>query len=468
MPNIAKIDGKKGISYKLTAYCGYDAKGQQIRKFKTWKPDRPMTAKQAEKEANRQAQLFEDAVNKGLAPYDGTIKFESYSDKFMETAQIAPKTRTGCEIYLKRINKAIGHIKLQNLQAHHLEAFYKNLAEDNINSRGRSAISNGLVELMEKNSFKRDRLAQMAGVAPNTMTAARQGKKISIESANKIAAALDVPTEQIFTLQKHTGGLSDKTILHHHRLISAILGKAKKERIIAHNVAAEHATAPKVKKKEAKYLDDEDAKRLVELLLGYDDIRITTSILLALCSGCRRGELLGLSWDDIDEKRSIIHVIKASQYQSGVGVVEVSTKNESSMRAVKLPPFMFEVLSQYKKWWLQQKLLNGSKWQGDENRLFIQANGKPLFPDTINYWLDKFIEKHELQHFTPHSLRHTFSTLQIMAGVNLKTVQARTGHSQLSTLTDLYAHAIKSADEMATDVLDYILSPDKDNGNVSV
>jgi integrase len=64
-----------------------------------------------------------------------------------------------------------------------------------------------------------------------------------------------------------------------------------------------------------------------------------------------------------------------------------------------------------------------------------------------------------LEHFTPHSLRHTFSTLQIAAGVDIRTLQARTGHAQASTLTNIYAHSLKSAAEAASDALDDILTP---------
>ena len=152
-------------------------------------------------------------------------------------------------------------------------------------------------------------------------------------------------------------------------------------------------------------------------------------MLLALYSGVRRGELCGLEWRDIDTQNSIIHVLRASQYQSGNGITTVSTKNESSKRPIKLPPFMFQTLSHYRVWWLEQRLINGDRWQGKEERLFIQSDGKPINPDTINYWLNKFIEAHGLEHFTPHSLRHTFSTLQIAAGVDIRTLQARTGHA---------------------------------------
>jgi len=66
----------------------------------------------------------------------------------------------------------------------------------------------------------------------------------------------------VFTVSQDTSGLSDVTILHHHRLIAIILGKAKKERIIPFNVASEHTTTPKIRKKEAKHLDDEPSGAL--------------------------------------------------------------------------------------------------------------------------------------------------------------------------------------------------------------
>ena len=124
-----------------------------------------------------------------------------------------------------------------------------------------------------------------------------------------------------------------------------------------------------------------------------------------------------------------------------------------------MPAWIFDILKQYKLWWYSQQIANGSKWQGDENRLFIQSDGKPINPDTINFWLEKFIEKNNLPHFTPHSLRHTFATLQIMAGVNIRTLQARTGHAQASTLVNIYSHAIKTADELAAEALDDMLTP---------
>jgi integrase len=321
------------------------------------------------------------------------------------------------------------------------------LKEDGIKESGQYATSNKLAGIMKERKLSRGSLALQANVAGATIAVARDSKRIRIGKAEQIAVALQLKTSDVFTLNRKTTGLADRTILHHHRLISAILEKAKRTRIIPYNVASEHATAPKIQRKEAKYLDEDQAQHIVGLLLAEEDIRVKTAILLLLYSGVRRGELCGLEWRDIDFEKQMIHIARASQYQKGSGVTEVPTKNESSERTIKLPAIMFSVLKQYRSWWAAEKLKLGDAWKGEKNRLFVQWDGKPINPDTINFWQNRFIAKHNLPHFTPHSCRHTFSSLQIAAGVDIRTLQARTGHSQASTLVKTYSHVIKSAAE---------------------
>jgi integrase len=115
------------------------------------------------------------------------------------------------------------------------------------------------------------------------------------------------------------------------------------------------------------------------------------------------------------------------------------------------------IINDYRLWYDDYKSKFAGEW-AESGRLFIQAGGKPIFPTTINIWLNEFCEKNNLTKFTPHSLRHTFATLQITQGVDIKTLQARTGHSKAGTLTDIYAHEIQSANERASAALDMILT----------
>lgn len=463
MASITKRHGKDGsLSYLIRVFLDENGEGRQHTKSKTWRPAPGMKEATADKQAEKQAVLFENQVKRGLLAYDSRTTLGEYAKHWIENEPLAPKTRARYWELYKRINAALGHIKLEKLQARHLEAFYKNLAESGVNKRAAYAQSEKLGPLLKKQGLSRDALGKLAGVAASTVSMAARGERVSQKTAAKIAGALEIPVGELFTLHDSKKPLSDKTIQHHHRLLSAILEKAKRERLVPFNVAREHATAPKVQRKEAVYLDDEEARRFLSAVLEETDIRKKAAFVVLLFTGLRRGELCGLSWQDIDEERQVIHVVRASQYQQGKGVVEVPTKNVSSVRAVKVPAFVMEVLQEYRAAWNRQRLAWGDAWQGEAGRLFVQHDGKPINPDTINYWLNDFLKRHGLEHITPHSLRHTFATLQIAAGVDIRTLQARTGHAQASTLVNIYSHALKSAQEAASDALESVLLPAKE------
>lgn len=463
MANITKRHGKDGsLSYLIRVFLDENGEGRQHTKSKTWRPAPGMKEATADKQAEKQAVLFENQVKRGLLAYDSRTTLGEYAKHWIENEPLAPKTRERYWELYKRINAALGHIKLEKLQARHLEAFYKNLAESGVNKRAAYAQSEKLGPLLKKRGLSRDALGKLARVAASTVSMAARGERVSQKTAAKIAGALEIPVGELFTLHDSEKPLSDKTIQHHHRLLSAILEKAKRERLVPFNVAREHATAPKVQRKEAVYLDDEEARRFLSAVLEERDIRKKAAFVVLLFTGLRRGELCGLSWQDIDEEEQIIHVVRASQYQQGKGVVEVPTKNVSSVWAVKVPAFVIEVLQEYRAAWNRQRLAWGDAWQGEAGRLFVQHDGKPINPDTINYWLNEFLKRHGLEHITPHSLRHTFATLQIAAGVDIRTLQARTGHAQASTLVNIYSHALKSAQEAASDALESVLLPAKE------
>lgn len=372
MANITERVGKDGkVSYLIRVFVDQRGDGTQTVKSKTWKPEPGMTKRQIQKELNKQATLFEEGVRTGFIPFAANTKFEDYAARWMENAQVSPTTRARYEDMLVRINQAIGHVRLDKLQAHHLETFYQSLREIGTKEKGRFAASEKLGTLLKEKKMSKAQVARMAGISDTTVCTACTGKRISTEKAKQIADALGMPLESLFEVNTSTTGLAEKTILHHHQLISSILGKAKRERIVPFNVASEHATAPKPPRKEADYLTDEQAQQIVELLFYEEDIRVKTALLVLLYSGVRRGELCGLSWPDIESEKGIIHIRRASQYQRKKGVVEVPTKNYSSIRVIKMPQIIFDVLSDYRIWWLEQKIKNGSNWKDTGERLFV-------------------------------------------------------------------------------------------------
>lgn len=315
MANITKRTNKDGtVSYRIRAFVSENKKGKQKMPSVTWTPAPGMTARQIEKELQRQATLFEEKARSGLTGIDGSIKFEDYAARWIAGAQLSPKCEARYRELLERINEAIGHVQLSKLQPQHLQEFYKNLSENGIRKDSGYAVFKDLHAVLKARNMTRAKMAASAGVAPITITAACKGEHVTPQTAQAICKALDMKPDALYEFHPGEGKLSDKTILHHHRLISSILGQATREQIIPRNVASrDFVKAPRVQKKEPVYLDDIQARRVIELLAAEEDIRTRVSITLLLYSGVRRGELCGLSWEDVDYRQGVIHILRASQ-----------------------------------------------------------------------------------------------------------------------------------------------------------
>ena len=385
---------KRNNSYLVTVSAGYDINGKQIRKTATFRPDSALTAKQQEKALNEFVVLFEKKVQEGQV-LDSSIRFASFAEKWFNDyaeEQLAPKTIERYKSLMTRINQAIGNIRLDKLQPHHLISFYKNLAEDGMN-------------------------------------------------------------------EKTGGKLSAKTIQHHHRLISAILNTAVQWQLLFAN-PTQRVKPPKVTQREISYLDEYQAQEMIRLL-NNEPLKYRTALILAIYSGLRRGELCGLKWQDVDFNNNTLSVRRSIQALSNKGIFEKSPKNNSSLRTIKLSNEAVLFLNEHKKWQEEEKHKLGSKWV-DGDYIFTQWNGEVIHPDTLTGYFGKFAKKNNLpKGVTLHSLRHTNATLLIAGGMPIRTVASRLGHAQTSTTTNIYTHALQSAEAKAAEVLEDMLNPVK-------
>lgn len=263
--------------------------------------------------------------------------------------------------------------------------------------------------------------------------------------------------------KKNRKPLSQKTILEHHRLLSAMLHKAVYWQLIVSN-PAERVQPPKTKKPIRPHYDEDQTRILVDNLekLTGNNIKYRVAILLDIFTGARLGELVGLEWSDIDLKNGIININKSSQYLSQKGVFTKSPKTESSIRDVAIPDFIVSLLEEYKLWYEEQKSICGNFWY-ESDRLFVQDDGKPIHPSTISKWFEKFVKQIGLPVINFHGLRHTNATLLIAQQVDVATVSARLGHAQITTTYNFYVHPLKSHDKMAGNVLENLLISSKAN-----
>jgi integrase len=416
-----------------------------------------MTPKQAEKEAEHQAALFEERCRTGQV-LDTNTRFADFVEiwwKDYAEKQLRPKTQSNYRDLLRRVLAAFGNMKIIDIQPFHITAFHNNLAEIGIREDIKYRPCVDFKPLLKKLNLTHAGLAEKAKTSTHTVKSCVNGMNINEKSAQKISAALGKDVNKLFTAQEDKG-LSGKSILHYHRLLSSILTTAVHWQVIFSN-PCDRVKPPKVEKKEARYLDEVQAVELLSALDG-EPYQYSVMIQVLLYMGLRRGELCGLEWPDVDYFTNCLHIRRSSQYITGLGIIDDSTKTEDSLRTIKMPDNVVALLKQFKNWQDEQRREMGSIWQ-ECGRLFTTDIGTPIHPDTVSGWFRDFVKRKNLPSISIHSLRHTCATLQIMAGVNIKTVSKRLGHASPITTSNTYSHAVRSADEAAAEVLQNILAP---------
>ena len=253
--------------------------------------------------------------------------------------------------------------------------------------------------------------------------------------------------------------LSGKTILEHHRLLRAMLHKAVYWQLIVAN-PAERVQPPKARKPKRRSYDDEQTKILLENLelLSSEDTKYKVAIILTVFTGVRLGELMGLEWQDVDFKNGIISINRSSQYLADMGVFTKVPKTESSIREIAIPEFIISLLEKYKLWYEEQKSIYGELWTNSD-RLFVQADGKPMHPSTISKWFVKYVGQIGLPVINFHGLRHTNASLLVAKNIDIAVISARLGHAQISTTLDFYVHPLLSHNRKAGYALENLLLP---------
>ena len=279
-----------------------------------------------------------------------------------------------------------------------------------------------------------------------------KGESVNLASAEKIAAATDQKLDVLFNVIKDTTPLAPATIHSYHRTLSSIFERAVKWRCISSN-PAERAELPSLAGHKARYLDEPDAKRMLQLLQD-EPIKWRAPIVFDLLSGLRRAELLGLRWQDIDLDTGVLHIVQTSNYVSGTGVYVSTPKTEDSTRFLRVSRTAILMLLEYKAWQDDMKAKVGDAWEGTDDRVFTNEVGRPIFPTSLTQWMGKFIKRTGLPSSSVHSLRHTYASLLIADGTPVVVVSNNLGHAQVSTTSDIYSHIISSAEVKAVEVMD--------------
>ena len=232
----------------------------------------------------------------------------------------------------------------------------------------------------------------------------------------------------------HEGeALSTSTVQRIHRALSLCLKHGVRVGLMQRNVA-EDVELPKSRKKKARALAFEQAMRLVN---SARETRLYLVILIAVTTGMRRGEVLGLRWSDINSEQRTITLLR----QLGRGTVFENVKRDGD-RGIPIPHF----------------LVDGLKQHSSSGELLFCKEGKPWNPDSISTLYRAITKRAGLYPLRFHDLRHSAGSILLAAGVPIAAVAEILGHKDPSTLLRIYAHAFESDKSAAARSLDDLYS----------
>ena len=415
---------KRGNTYQIVVSNGRDMNGKQLIETATFTPDPERTDKQNEKALQLFAMEFEKKVKDGKCFSGQRMTYSSYIDIWMKDyaeKQMEQTSYERCESAQRTIIlPALGNMKLSAIKPLHIQKLYDNMLKNGYEKNGKQysynpntvkrvhqIISSSLNtavywQLIEDNPCKR--------VKPPKVEKQVDVKHFTLEQAQAFLEYLDEPYTITYRgRQKHDGSPSDQ--YHEERCIP---------------------------------------------------LQFRVFFNMALLGGFRRGELIALTWDDVDYAHNTVEIRKSAARVKD-GIIIKAPKTFSSNRIVTLPADCMKLLKRLEIQQKEYRLQVGEYWKG-EGHIFTQDDGSIMDISTPNKVFKKIIRRYnedinhheKLPEITLHGLRHTSATLLIAQNIDVKTVSGRLGHSETSTTMDIYAHALKKRDEEAAASLDIL------------
>lgn len=454
MANIQERRDKNGklISYSIRVHRGRGADGKQLKPWiTTFEVSPTWSEKSARKKAEAFAATFEAQCKAGIAS-DSRLKFSEYCDYVIDLKEKRGAKHSTIASYrdlVKRIYPHIGHLKLKDLRADHLNSLYTELSKTTFKSTAAKSKVD-LPAILKEQHTTRAAISKSTGLAECTVSAAVRGDSVSIKTAMAVSDALGLKYEKTFLVLNENRALSAKTVTEHHRLISTVLKQAVKEGLVPFNVAAK-ADPPKVEKKDVNYFQPKELAAIRDAL-EEEPLKWKVLTHLLLITGARRGEVLGLKWSAVDFANNRVHICNNVLYSADIGVYENLPKTKSSVRWVALPEATMDLLRTWKLYQAEEVKKLGDHYT-DRGYLFAQDNGKAMNPDSVTTWLDRFAKRHGLRHINPHAFRHSMASMLIFNRMDKVSISKRLGHSSIAVTEEIYGHLIEEADQQSADII---------------
>jgi len=384
--------------WRLVVVTGYKSDGTQERERVNISINDPLLLKSPKKLKDfltKELMLFEMKVQAGNYITPGKMKFKNFINEWRDKYATDSLSPSSLEVYeniiSSRLEPTFGHMMMDQIKAMHILTFIKNL---------------------------------------------------------------DKPGSR---LDGKEGSLDSGTIGYIYRVLKNIFTRAVDWKLISENPMVGIAK-PKPKDSKQKHLDqrknpqyyDEGEAQLVVDALYEETKKWRLLIFGSMFGGCRRGELLGLEWPNVNFEQQTITIENNIPLSKNGQAIEKGPKSIASYRTVDMPNWYMEELEEYHEEWKHEKDRLGTKWSGFERQfVFHNGTGVPYYYQHPYKWWKRFCARRKIRFIKFHGLRHSSGTLLLEDETEgnfdsvLKAIQERLGHSRFSTTTDTYVHVTK-------------------------
>jgi integrase len=256
--------------------------------------------------------------------------------------------------------------------------------------------------------------------------------------------------------KKLRDGLSPSTVVRIRATLRRALSRAVRLGLVQRNVAA-LADPPSAKATPVEAMTSEQATELLEAVEGH---RLEALFVLALATGLRQGELLGLSWSDVDLEAKSLTVRHALQRVDGE-LTLVEPKTERSRRTLSLPPSSIKTLKTHRASQRREQLASGEAWH-DSGLVFTTDAGLPLDGVNVTRAFQRLLKNAGLPKMRFHDLRHACASFLLANGASMRVVMEQLGHSQIGLTMNTYGHVMPEALLDAAEKMEAVLAQKRD------
>ena len=266
----------------------------------------------------------------------------------------------------------------------------------------------------------------------------------------KVAALTTSEIDRLLSF-KLDSGLAVSTVRRIRSVRAQAIDQGIRWGVVNRNVAS-LSRAPRSQRIEERTLTPEQAHRFLAELAGH---RNGALYALMLSVGLRRGEALGLRWDDLNERAGILQVRRQLKRES-TGLVPADTKTARSRRPINLPNPMLQMLKSHRSGQAAERLALGEAWT-DSGHIFTTTVGTPIDPRNLGREFKSVCASAGLGNWHPHERRHSAASLMLAMGVPLQVVSEVLGHASIRMTADVYGHILAPDRQAATEAMSALL-----------